>query len=77
MSLHRSLKTRPTALAHHRNVLKRSERITRLIEQDRFHPGEDSPIGLVKVVNRSVHTGKKKKAAKEAQAGEPGAAAAT
>ena len=76
MSFHRSLKTRPTALAHHRNVLKRAERITRLIEQDRFHPGADSPLGLVKVINRAVTAGKKKKAAKEAQ-GEQGSAAAT
>jgi small basic protein (TIGR04137 family) len=70
MSLHRSLKTRPTALAHHRNVLKRAERITRLTERDRFKAGEDSPIGLVKVANRVLTAGKKKKAAKEAAAGE-------
>lgn len=68
MSLHRSLKTRPTALAHHRNVLKRAERITRLTERDRFKAGEDSPIGLVKVANRVLTAGKKKKAAKEASA---------
>ncbi len=65
MSLHRSLKTKPGALNEHRNVLTRAERIARLLEQDRFQPDRDSPLGLVKVANRSVATGKKKKAAKE------------
>ncbi len=76
MSLHRSLKTRPTALAHHRNVLKRAERINRLTERDLFKVGEDSPIGLVKVANRVLTAGKKKKATKEAAAGEKTAEAA-
>jgi small basic protein (TIGR04137 family) len=70
MSLHRSLKTRPTALAHHRNVLKRFERIERLMERERFVPGDQSPIALPKVANRALVGGKKKKAAKEAAAGE-------
>lgn len=65
MSLHRSLKTKPGALNEHRNVLTRAERIARLLEQGRFQPDRDSPLGLVKVANRSVTTGKKKKAAKE------------
>lgn len=65
MSLHRSLKTKPGALNEHRNVLTRAERIARLLEQDRFQPDRDSPLGLVKVANRSVVTAKKKKAAKE------------
>lgn len=64
MSLHRSLKTKPSALNQHRNVLTRAERITRLQDQDRFNPSEDSPIGLPKVGNRMMVT-KKKKAAKE------------
>ncbi len=63
MSLHRSLKTTSGALNQHRNVLTRTERIARLSEQDRFHAGEDSPLGLVKVTNRAV--AKKKKAAKQ------------
>ncbi len=63
MSLHRSLKTTSGALNQHRNVLTRTERIARLSEQDRFHAGEDSPLGLVKVANRAV--AKKKKAAKQ------------
>ena len=52
----------------------RTERIARLTEQDRFHAGDDSPLGLVKVANRAV--AKKKKAAKqqdEQSADEPAA----
>ena len=63
MSLHRSLKTTSGALHQHRNVLTRTERIARLTEQDRFHPGDESPLGLIKVANRAV--AKKKKAAKQ------------
>ena len=65
MSLHRSLKTQPGALNEHRNVLTRAERITRLVEQDRFRLEDDSPLNLPKVANRAVSTGKKKKAAEE------------
>ena len=65
MSLHRSLKTQPCALNEHRNVLTRAERITRLLEQDRFRLDDDSPLNLPKVANRAVSTGKKKKAAEE------------
>ena len=64
MSLHRSLKTTAGALSQHRNVLTRAERIERLMEQNRFEAGEDSPLGLVKVTNRAVG-GKKKKSAKQ------------
>ena len=74
MSLHRSLKTKPGALNEHRNVLTRAERIARLLEQDRFQPDRDSPLGLVKVANRSVATGKKK-AAKEQETTEETATA--
>ena len=63
MSLHRSLKTTAGALNQHRNVLTRTERIAKLIEQDRFNPADESPLGLVKVANRAV--AKKKKAAKQ------------
>ena len=63
MSLHRSLKTTSGALNQHRNVLTRTERIARLTEQSRFNPGDESPLGLVKVANRAV--AKKKKAAKQ------------
>ena len=63
MSLHRSLKTTAGALNQHRNVLTRAERIEKLVEEDRFRHGDDSPLRLVKVANRAV--AKKKKAAKE------------
>lgn len=65
MSLHRSLKTKSAALDAHRNVLTRVERIATLQEQGRFSPDSDSPLGLPKVRNIKVMTGKKKKAAKE------------
>jgi small basic protein (TIGR04137 family) len=80
MSLHRSLKTKPSALNQHRNVLTRAERISKLTESERFIREKTSPMGLPKVANRLVSTGKKPK--KEAAEGEgeagaaPGAAAA-
>lgn len=60
MSLHRSLKTEPSALNQHRNVLTRTERVARLKEKGVFREG-DTPLGLVKVGNRQVVAGKKKK----------------
>ena len=69
MSLHRSLKTKPSALNRHRNVLTRAERIARLMEKAGFEPEDDSPLGLPKVANRQIVTGKKKKAAKEEEEG--------
>ncbi|MHC4789567.1 MAG: small basic protein [Planctomycetota bacterium] len=79
MSLHRSLKTKPGALNQHRNVLTRAERIAQLTAQNRFDPDETSPLGVAKVINRAVATGKKKKAAKEQeeQGQEQGAAEQT
>jgi small basic protein (TIGR04137 family) len=74
MSLHRSLKTKPTALNQHRNVLTRAERIERLREKGKFNPEQQSPIGLVKVANRMVATKKKKT---EKAEGEGEAAAGT
>ena len=65
MSLHRSLKTQPSALNQHRNVLTRAERIERLKDRGDFKSGGDSPLGLVKVANTRVVTGKKKKVKKE------------
>ena len=72
MSLHRSLKTQPSALNQHRNVLTRTERIAQLTGEDRFDPEEQSPLGLVKVANRQTVT-KKKKAAKEDETGDEAA----
>ncbi len=74
MSLHRSLKTKPAGLNQHRNVLTRTERIARLTERGEFDPDSDSPMGIVKVGNRSTVVKKvKKKAADETE----GAAEAT
>lgn len=70
MSLHRSLKTQPAALNQHRNVLTRAERIAKLSENDKFDPKGNSPLGLVKVANRQIVTGKKKKVAKDDDAAE-------
>lgn len=61
MSLHRSLKTKPTALNQHRNVLTRAERIAKLSETERFKFDVNSPMGLVKVANRKAATAKKPK----------------
>jgi small basic protein (TIGR04137 family) len=72
MSLHRSLKTKPIALAQHRNVLTRAERITKLTETEKFAEGR-SPLGLPKVANRMAVAAKKPK--KEAVEGEAAAAA--
>lgn len=74
MSIHRSLRTVSSALNQHRNVLKRSERITLMTERENFDPGNDSPIGLVKYANRKATTGKKpKKAAEEGAEAAPAA----
>ena len=75
MSLHRSLKTTAGALNQHRNVLTRAERIERLTMEKRFTPGEDSPLGLLKVANRAI--AKKKKAAKQEATTEEGTTATT
>tara|TARA_B100001059_G_scaffold227720_1_gene257916 strand:+ start:4124 stop:4357 length:234 start_codon:yes stop_codon:yes gene_type:complete len=61
MSLHRSLKTKPSGLNQHRNVLTRIERITQLAENGDFEMKGDSPFGLVKVGSRKVVTKKKVK----------------
>jgi len=61
MSIDRSLKVRG-ALARHRNVLTRAERIEKLQEDERWTEGE-SLVGLPKVANRKVAAGKKEKVA--------------
>ena len=60
MSLDRSLKT-SGALDQHRNVLKRPERIAKLLEMGDFKEGESTPIHLRKVANRKIVTAKKPK----------------
>ena len=71
MSIDRSLKIKG-ALNRHRNVLKRSERIERLKDEERWSE-DDSLLGLPKVANRKSHTGRKEKVAsgKEEQAEAP------
>jgi small basic protein (TIGR04137 family) len=54
MSLHRSLKTKPTGLNQHRNVLTRAERVEHLADQDKFDKDSGSPIGLPKVGSRKI-----------------------
>ncbi len=64
MSIHRSLKTKPSGLNQHRNVLTRDERIALLAQQGEFDDSSDSPFGLLKVGNRKMVAKKKVKEAK-------------
>jgi len=61
MSIDPSLKVR-NALARHRNVLSRAERIAVLKDEERWSEG-DSLLGLPKVAHRKAGAGKKSKAA--------------
>ncbi len=72
MSIDPSLKT-SGAMAKHRNVLTRAERIEKLAGKSKFDKQGDSPLGLPKVGNRKLATGK---ASKKKEAGEEGAAPA-
>lgn len=74
MSIDRSLKTK-SALARHRNVLTRAERITRLTDEDRWGKDKNSAFGLPKVANRNVKLGKKTEKKDEAAEGAAPAAA--
>jgi|TARA_B110000263_G_C15009665_1_gene374415 small basic protein (TIGR04137 family) len=65
MSLHRSLKTKPSGLNQHRNVLNRAERIEMLTSEDKFDKENGSPIGLPKVGSRKSKIAGKKKSATE------------
>ena len=58
MSIDRSLKV-SSALSRHRNVLSRTERIERMLDEGTWQEGE-KVIGLPKVGNRKAG-GKKKK----------------
>jgi small basic protein (TIGR04137 family) len=71
MSLDRSLKVKG-ALARHRNVLSRGERVDALKKEERFTE-DNSVMGLPKVSHRKASTGKKE--AKVATAATPEAAA--
>jgi len=72
MSIHPSLKTKSGALAQHRNVLTRTERITKLSAEERFSMEKNSALGLVKV--RSIKAAAGKKKAKEGDAAAAAAA---
>ena len=58
MSVDRSLKS-SNALARHRSVLTRGERIEKLADDDKWNEEEDSVFGLPKVVHRKSHAGRK------------------
>lgn len=73
MSLDRSLKS-SSNMAQHRNVLTRAERSEKLKERGGFDPATSRILGLPKVANRKVSTGKKE--AKKADAAAPAAGAA-
>ncbi len=69
MSIDKSLKT-SGALAEHRNVLKRAERIEILKDEERW-PEDSSPFGLIKVAHRKSKVGGKvKKKIEDAAEGE-------
>lgn len=76
MSIDRSLKVKG-ALSRHRNVLRRTERIEQLKDEERWSEG-DSLFGLPKVAHRKSHAGRKAATApaKEAAATEAAAEAA-
>ena len=68
MSLDNSLKL-SGGLTKHRNVLTRTERIAKLVKQGKFDMSSDNPVGLPKVGNRKLISGKKTtKKAPEAEA---------
>jgi small basic protein (TIGR04137 family) len=58
MSLDRSLKGKST-LERHRNVLRRSERIESLEDNEKWSEGKSSVFGLVKVAHRKQVAAKK------------------
>ena len=69
MSLDKSLKSQG-ALARHRNVLSRAERVEALKEEERWPEGR-TVFGLPKVAHRKVVAKKPKAAAKAAAEGVP------
>lgn len=60
MSIDTSLKS-SGGLSQHRNVLTRAERIAKLTTDGRFNTDEPKPIGLPKIANKKISTGKKAK----------------
>jgi small basic protein (TIGR04137 family) len=72
MSLDRSLKGK-SGLERHRNVLRRSERIVLLEDNEKWSESKSSVFGLVKVAHRKQAAAKK---APKAEAAAEGAVAA-
>jgi small basic protein (TIGR04137 family) len=64
MSLDASLKS-GGGLSRHRNVLTRAERVAMLAEKGEFDMSDDNPLGIRKVGNRKLVTGKSAKKAKK------------
>lgn len=64
MSLDASLKS-GGGLARHRNVLTRAERVAKLAAGGEFNMDSDNPLGLRKVANRKLVTGKSAKKTKK------------
>ena len=75
MTLDRSLRI-GGAMARHRSVLTRAERIATLVEEGKFDPAGNSPMGLPKVAVKHSRAGQKaKKEEKPAEGAEAAAAA--
>ena len=64
MSLDASLKS-GGGLTRHRNVLTRAERVAYLADKGEFDLKDDSPLGIRKVGNRKLVTGKSAKKGKK------------
>ena len=77
MSLHPSLKTKPSGLNQHRNVLTRAERIEKLADENKFEMDSTSPMGLPKVASRKVKIAGKQKGEEATAEGEEGEVTAT
>lgn len=69
MSLDKSLVSKD-ALVRHRNVLTRTERIEKLMDEGKWDPEKDDVFGLPKV--RNIQVVKKKKKKEEAEEGAEG-----
>ncbi|MHC4982167.1 MAG: small basic protein [Planctomycetota bacterium] len=74
MTMDRTLKVHG-GLIGKRSVLTRAERIERLIEEDKFDPEADCPLGLPKVRVRVSKAGTKTKKAEEPKPAEGAEAA--
>ena len=60
MSMDPSLKS-GGGMGRHRNVLTRAERVAYLADKGEFSMDDGNPVGLRKVANRKIVTGKTKK----------------